>query len=94
LFEWVGVSEAGKGWRRLAFGLNGSGSMSPAWCQQGILHDLCAQTMLKALVTSILRKCFVCVKMLILYWGLNFIQILPTLTNDKQGLELPESVPA
>lgn len=82
-FEWVGVPEAGKGWCKLAFGLNGSGSKSPAWCHQGILHGLCAQTMLKALVTMILRKHFVCVKMLILYWGLNIVQILPTLTNDS-----------
>lgn len=74
---------AGKGWCKLAFGVNGRDSKSPAWCQQGILHGLCTQTMLKALVTVILRKYFVCVKLLILYWGLNIVQILPILTNNS-----------
>lgn len=41
--------------------------------------------MLKALVSMILRKYFVCVKMLILYWGLNIVQILATFTNNSKG---------
>lgn len=75
-----------RGWKRLVqsgFGLNGSHSKSSACSHQGFLHSLCAQTMLMALVTIILRKYFVCVKMLILYWGLNIVQIPPTITNNS-----------
>lgn len=67
IFEWVGVSEAGRGLCKLAFGLNRSGSKSSASCHQDILHGLCAQKILKPLLTPILRKYFICVKMLILY---------------------------
>lgn len=86
IFEWVGVPtqpEAGKGWCKLTFGLNNNSSKTPAWCHQGIIHGPCAQTMLRALVTTISRKNFVCAKMLFFYWGLNTGQILPTVVKGK-----------
>lgn len=89
------MSETGRGLCKLAFGLNGSGSKSPAWCHQDILHGLCAQKILKPLVTPILRKYFICVKMPILYLRTKYPNPAHShqqYLKGKQGLELPKSV--